>query len=122
MAAAWLGLVQNAAAVQKALITSALSLNPFVEGDVILVPIPALNSDTKKEICKMVARAGEEAKKSIRTHRKKAMDLLKKAEKAGTSEDVVKREEKQVQNIIDERTKAVDAICNKKHKAVMEAS
>ena len=78
-------------AVSKAIQDSPLGFNPRDENDVLVVPVPEMTTETKKEVAKMAARAGETAKISVRNARKKAMDMIKKAK---LPEDETKRAEK----------------------------
>lgn len=105
-------------AVTKAIQESPLGFNPRDENDVLLVPVPEMTAETKKEVAKMAARAGETAKISVRNARKKAMDLIKKAK---LPEDESKRAEKEVQKIHDAYVKKAAELTAAKEKSILSS-
>eukprot|EP00239_Pterosperma_sp_CCMP1384_P011316 CAMPEP_0197863048 /NCGR_PEP_ID=MMETSP1438-20131217/40215_1 /TAXON_ID=1461541 /ORGANISM="Pterosperma sp., Strain CCMP1384" /LENGTH=252 /DNA_ID=CAMNT_0043480793 /DNA_START=290 /DNA_END=1048 /DNA_ORIENTATION=+ len=107
--------------VEKAISKCALGLNPSSGGDTILVPIPIMDEEQKKEIYKMAKSHGEKGKGSVRARRQEALKAIKAAEKkGGMSKDDMKRFEKQVQALHDKAVKEIDAMCAAKHKELME--
>jgi ribosome recycling factor len=107
-------------AIEKAILTADLGLNPANDGTNIRIPIPALNEERRKELVKLVKKYGEDSKVAIRNVRRDANDHLKKEEKdKNISEDDLKRFEDEVQKITDEHTKKIDEIIEHKEKEIM---
>ncbi len=96
-------------AIEKAIQTSNLGLNPLINGDIIRVPIPELSGDRRSELAKVAHSMGEDGKISIRHARKDALDMLKEAKKDGDiSEDDFTRFEKDVQKGTDKYVGEID--------------
>ena len=108
-------------AVEKAIMTSNLGLNPATSGTVIRVPLPALTEERRRDMIKVVRNEGEQAKVAIRNIRRDAIgdfkDLLKEKE---ISEDQEHQAETAIQKITDKRTAEVDAVLEIKEKDLME--
>jgi len=102
-------------AVEKAIRDSDLGLNPSSDGQLVRVPIPALNEERRKELTKVASRYAEEARVAVRNVRRHGMDDLKKAEKDGDiSEDAHRDYNTEVQQLTDASIKAIDdALANK---------
>lgn len=96
-------------AVEKAIRSSDLGLNPASDGQVIRVPIPALTEERRVELTKVAGKYTEQARVAIRNIRRDAMDAVKKMQKDGDiSEDEQKKYETEIQNMTDAAVKAVD--------------
>ena len=109
----------TSASVEKAIMDSPLGFVPRQEQDgTLLVPVPEMTKDTKKQVAKMAAKVGETAKISIRNARKKGMDMIKKAK---LPEDEAKRAEKKVQALHDDRVKEIAATVAKKEKEILSS-
>ena len=106
-------------AIERAIIESQLGLNPQNDGVIIRVPMPALTEERRKDLVKKVKSLGEDAKVSIRSSRREAMEHIKKAVKDGFSEDGGKMKEADVQHLTDKFTKDVDDILIAKEKDIM---
>lgn len=107
--------------IEKAILVSDMGFNPSNDGNQIRIAIPQLTEERRKELTKLVAKTGENAKVALRNSRRDANDRLKKMEKdAELSEDDAKKAMDEVQKIIDKYTKEVDEIVDKKEKEVME--
>lgn len=108
-------------AVEKAIMTSNLGLNPATSGTVIRVPLPALTEERRRDMIKVVRNEGEQAKVAIRNIRRDAIsdfkDLLKDKE---ISEDQEHQAETAIQKLTDKRTAEVDAVLEIKEKDLME--
>jgi ribosome recycling factor len=108
-------------AVEKAIMSSNLGLNPATSGTVIRVPLPALTEERRRDMIKVVRAEGEQAKVAIRNIRRDAIgdfkDLLKEKE---ISEDQEHQAEAAIQKITDKRTAEVDAVLEIKEKDLME--
>ncbi|MFZ1321531.1 MAG: ribosome recycling factor [Ignavibacteria bacterium] len=107
--------------IEKAIIAANLGLNPSNDGNLIRIPIPALNEERRKEIVKLVKKFGEEGKISIRNIRRDGIEELKKAEKDDHfSEDDRKQGENDIQKLTDNFTKDIDNLLAVKEKEIME--
>lgn len=105
--------------IEKAIIQSDLGLNPQNNGKVVRINVPALTEERRKELVKSVNKMGEEAKVSVRQHRKVANDSIKSLEKAKElSEDDSKKHMEQVQKSVDQTTEQIDQIVEKKSKEI----
>ncbi len=108
-------------AVEKAIMTSNLGLNPATSGTVIRVPLPPLTEERRKDMIKLVRKEGEGAKVAIRNIRRDAnsdiKELLKEKE---ISEDDERQGEEAVQKLTDKHVKEVDTILEAKEKDLME--
>lgn len=108
-------------AMEKAIQTSDIGINPSNDGKIIRLVFPQLTEERRKELAKQVQKMGEEAKVAIRNLRRTANDDIKKQKKDGLlTEDDVKNAEKSVQDITDKFIKNIDAITSAKEKAVMK--
>ena len=77
----------NISLVDKAIQESGLGINPQMNGTLIMLPIPELNEERRKELSKVAAQYAEQARISIRNIRKDGMDQVKKYKSDGMSED-----------------------------------
>ena len=111
----------NIGAIEKAIISGGLGLNPSSDGVVLRVPIPPLTEERRRDLVKQVGDAAEQAKVAIRHGRRTANDAFKKAEKAkDISEDELKRALDNVQELTNGHTKRVDEAAKKKEKEIMD--
>ena len=108
-------------AVEKAIRDSDLGLNPSSDGQLVRVPIPALNEERRKELTKVASRYAEEARVAVRNVRRHGMDDLKKAEKDGDiSEDEHRDYNSEVQRLTDDSIKAIDEALASKDAEIMQ--
>lgn len=108
-------------AIEKAILTSDLGLNPNNDGVVIRLSIPAMTEDRRKEMVKVVHKRTEEERVAIRNIRRDANDQIKKSEKEkAISEDESKRAQDEIQKMTDKYVKEADHIMNLKEKEIME--
>lgn len=109
------------AAVEKAILTSDLGLNPATTGSAIRVPMPALTEERRKELIKVVRSEGEQSKVSIRNIRRDANSQLKDLVKdKSISEDDERRAADVIQKLTDKYIAEVDAVLAVKEKDLME--
>lgn len=109
------------AIVDKAILNANLGLNPVNDGNILRVPIPALNEERRRELVKLIRKFGEEGKIAVRNVRRDAIEHLKKAEKAEHfSEDERKRGEQESQKLTDKYIKDIDNLLVIKEKEIME--
>ena len=108
-------------AIEKAITKADLGLNPQNDGNIIRLPIPALNEERRKSIVKQAKSRGEEAKIAVRNHRRDANELLKGAEKdKEISQDDLKRALERVQVETDGGIKRVEEVIAQKEKEILE--
>jgi ribosome recycling factor len=106
--------------IEKAILKSDLGLNPVNDGKVIRLPIPALTTERRKELGKMVKKMGEEAKVALRNIRREANEQFKDLKKDKLlPEDDAHRGQEEVQKITDDFIKKVDAQAAEKEKEIM---
>ena len=111
------GLVQK---VEKAIRESGLGINPQLNGTIIMLPIPELNEERRRDLTKVAAQYTENARVSVRNVRRDGMDQIKKAKNDGLSEDDQKFWEAEVQELTDVAIKAVDAALEVKQEEIMQ--
>ncbi|CAI8280252.1 MAG: Ribosome-recycling factor [Opitutia bacterium UBA7350] len=87
--------------VEKGIIDANLGFNPLVDGGILRVPIPELTGERRADLAKQAGGMAEEGRVRVRQARRDALDLLKAAKEDGLSEDDVKRNEKEIQNVHD---------------------
>jgi ribosome recycling factor len=106
------------AEIEKAIRASDLGLNPVNDGELIRLPLPTLTEERRKEMVKHVKTQAETFKVSGRTHRRDALEALKKIEKT-VPEDDIKKAQDQVQKVTDEFAKKIDEIFTIKEKELL---
>jgi ribosome recycling factor len=107
-------------AVEKAIRTSDLGLNPSSDGKVIRIPIPQLTEDRRKELVKLAHHVAEEARTAIRQVRRDGNDRLKKMLKSHEiSEDDEKRALDEIQKLTDKNIDEVGNILKHKEQDIM---
>ena len=106
-------------AIQKAILTSDLNLNPSNDGKAIRLVLPELTEERRKDLVKDVKKKGEAAKVAVRNVRRDANDAFKKLTKQDVSEDEVKDLSDQVQKLTDKFIKDIDAAVEKKSKEIL---
>jgi ribosome recycling factor len=103
------------AAVEKAIRTANLGLNPTNDGKVVRVPIPSLTEERRKELSKLVHKYAEEGRNGVRQVRRDANDKLKRMLKdSKISEDDERRSLDEVQKITDQQIATLDELQKKK--------
>ena len=107
-------------AIEKAIQTSDLGINPQNDGRVIRLSFPQLTEERRKDLTKQVRKYGEEGKVALRNIRRDAMDdIKKKTKKSELTEDDQKKLEKELQELTDKRCKDIDDLTAKKEKELM---
>lgn len=105
-------------AVEKGIRESELGLDPAIQGNLIRVPLPAMNEQRRKDLAKVVHKLAEEGRISIRHWRTDAREKLKKL--TGVSEDDVKHAEKDVQKVHDDYMAKIEQLMKAKEAEIME--
>ena len=107
-------------AIEKAILTSDIGINPTNDGTSIRLVFPELTEDRRKELAKEVKKKGEETKVAIRNIRRDANDAVKKEAKANEiSEDDQKQLEDKIQKLTDGYVKKIDQAIDAKSTEVM---
>lgn len=107
-------------AIEKAILTSDLGINPTNDGNVIRLVFPELTEERRKELAKDVKKKGENTKVAVRNIRRDANEAFKKKEKANEiSEDDRKHGEEKIQKITDKMIEKIDAAIEAKTKEIM---
>ena len=94
--------------VEKAILNANIGLNPQNNGEIVILNIPPLTEERRKELVRMAKSEGEEAKVGIRAVRKSGMDEVKKMEKNGLSEDNCKTLEADIQKIVESYNETIE--------------
>ena len=109
-------------AVEKAILTSDLGINPTNDGNCIRLIFPEMTEERRKEVAKDVKKKGDGAKVAIRNIRRDANDAFKKMEKAGDmSEDDLKEATEKMQKLTDKMIEKVDKAVEEKTKEIKHA-
>jgi ribosome recycling factor len=107
-------------AIEKAIMIANLGFNPMNNGDVIIISVPPLTEERRRELAKQAKAEAEDAKIGVRNARKDANTDIKKLEKDGTSEDVCKSAEDEVQNLTNAYIKKIDELLAEKEVEIMK--
>ncbi|SEN66455.1 ribosome recycling factor [Loktanella fryxellensis] len=105
--------------VEKAIRDSGLGINPQMNGTIIMLPIPELNEERRRELTKVAGQYAESARVSIRNLRRDGMDQIKRA-KDGMADDDQKFWESSVQDLTDAHIKKVDETLETKQAEIMQ--
>jgi ribosome recycling factor len=105
--------------IAKGIMNANLGLNPQNNGDVLIIQVPALTEERRKDLVKKAKAEGEHAKVGVRNHRKDALDMVKSLKNDGLSEDMAKDAETEIQKITDAFIKKVDELVEAKEKDIM---
>ena len=107
-------------AIEKAIQSSDLGLNPNSDGTVIRIPIPPLTEERRKELLKVAKNIAEEGKVAIRNIRRETIEKIKKMQKDGEiPEDDSYRLQDKVQDLTEKYTKKIDEILKNKEEEIM---
>src|SRR5437764_7655838 len=111
----------NVGAVERAIRTAGLGINPVTDGQNIRLPIPDLTEERRKELAKLAHQYAEKAKIAVRNVRRDGMDALKTDEKKKEiSEDEHKRLDAEVQKLTDDSIAEIDQILTAKDKEILQ--
>jgi len=107
--------------IERAIMKSNLGLTPNNNGEVILIPIPPLSEERRKDLAKVVHQLVEEGRVSVRNVRKDANHHIKIVEDDGhISEDKIKRAEQEIQDLTDKHINRLNEMMDYKEKELME--
>ncbi len=105
--------------IEKAIRNGDLGLNPTNNGEVIIIAVPPLTEERRRDLSKQAKNQAENAKVSVRSTRKETNEELRKLQKDGASEDAIKVAEEKVQKLTDSYIAAIDSTLDKKEKEIM---
>ena len=105
--------------IEKAIMHANIGLNPVNNGEIIRINVPPLTEERRKALVKQIKSMGENCKVSIRNSRRDAKEELKKLQKSGLSEDLVKDAEIEVQDMTNDFTKKIDDMIASRGKDIM---
>lgn len=105
--------------IAKGIINSNLGFAPQNNGEILIISVPPLTEERRRELVKKAKAEGEHAKVGIRNNRKDALDMLKMIKGEGLSEDMAKDCEAEIQNITNNYIKKVDDLVDSKEKDIM---
>ena len=107
-------------AIEKAIQTSDIGINPTNDGSVIRLVFPELTEERRKDLVKEIRKKGEESKVAIRNIRRDGNDSFKKLAKTEVSEDEIKQLEDALQKLTDKFIKEVDKAVDEKSKDILK--
>ena len=110
----------NVPLIEKAIRESGLGINPQVNGAIIMLPIPELNEERRRELSRVAGQYAESARVAVRNIRRDGMDQIKKAKSNGMSEDDQKFWEEAVQELTDSTINMLDGILDRKQAEIMQ--
>lgn len=103
--------------IEKAIMNANIGLNPQNDGQQVIINIPMLTEERRKQLVKQVGQECEHGRVAVRNIRKDTNEQLKKVK--GVSEDDIKRAEEQVQKLTDEFISRIDGLMKKKEVEIM---
>ncbi len=106
--------------VEKAIRESGLGINPQLNGTIIMLPIPELNEERRRELTKVAAQYAESARVAIRNVRRDGMDQIRKAKAEGMSEDEQKLWSDEIQELTNAFIGRVDEALESKQGEIMQ--
>ncbi len=105
--------------IEKGIMNANLGFNPMNNGDFVIISVPPLTEERRRELAKQAKAEAEESKIGVRNDRKSANNEIKKLEKEGLSEDLAKNTETDIQSLTDSHIKKIDELLAIKEKEIM---
>lgn len=105
--------------IAKGIINANLGLNPQSNGEQLIIAVPPLTEERRRDLVKRAKTEAENAKIGVRNNRKDALDMIKDLKSEGLSEDMSKNAEEEVQKITNSYIKKVDELLELKEKDIM---
>lgn len=106
--------------IEKAIQNANIGFNPMNNGDLIIISVPPLTEERRRDLAKQAKSEAEDAKIGIRNARQEANKEIKKLEKDGLSEDVCKTAEEEVQDLTNTFIRKVDELLASKEAEIMK--
>lgn len=108
------------APIERAIFEANLGITPMNDGEFVRISIPPLTEERRIQLVKQCKSLGEDTKVSIRTNRHKLLDFIKSEVKNGYPEDLGKRLEQKVEDMVKEYNEKVDKILEVKEQDIMK--
>jgi ribosome recycling factor len=105
--------------IAKGIINSNLGFAPQNNGEILIISVPPLTEERRRDLVKRAKTEAENAKVAVRNNRKDALDMVKDLKTEGLSEDMTKDAETEIQNITNGFVKKVDDLLELKEKDIM---
>ena len=105
--------------IAKGIIDSNLGLNPQNNGEQLIISVPPLTEERRRDLVKKAKAESENAKIGLRNNRKDALDLIKELKNDGLSEDMMKDAESEIQDVTNDFSNKIDAFLIIKEKDIM---
>lgn len=107
-------------AIEKAILRSGLDLTPQNDGELIRISVPALTEERRTKLVKQVKNEAEKGRVGVRNIRKEVKEDLKRLQKEGTAEDMIKKAEERLQELTDRYIHDINQLLARKEAEVME--
>ncbi len=105
--------------IEKGIQAANLGFNPMNNGESVIISVPPLTEERRKDLAKQAKAEAEDSKIGVRNDRKNANNEIKKLEKEGLSEDLAKNTEQDIQTLTDLYIKKIDEMLTIKEKEIM---
>ncbi|MFZ9587073.1 MAG: ribosome recycling factor [Crocinitomicaceae bacterium] len=105
--------------IARGIINANLGLNPQNNGEQLIITVPPLTEERRRDLVKRAKGEAEQAKVGVRNNRKDAIDMIKDLKSEGLSEDLAKNAEEEVQKITNGAIKKIDELVEIKEKDIM---
>lgn len=105
--------------IEKGIQTANLGFNPMNNGESVIISVPPLTEERRRDLVKQAKAEAEDSKVGVRNDRKNANNEIKKLEKEGLSEDMAKNLESDIQELTDRYIKKIDEMHAVKEKEIM---
>ncbi len=106
--------------IEKAIMIANIGFNPMNNGDVVIISVPPLTEERRRDLAKQAKVEAEDAKIGVRNVRKDSNSDIKKLEKDGVSEDACKDAEEEVQTLTNSFIKKIDELLMHKEAEIMK--
>jgi len=106
--------------IEKAIINSNIGLNPSNNGEMVIINVPMLTEERRRELAKQGKGEGEHAKVSVRNARHEALHEIKKLKDDHLSEDMARDAEDEIQKRTDNHSKLIDVLISEKEVEIMK--
>ena len=106
-------------AIEKGILNANLGFNPMNNGESVIINVPPLTEERRKDLAKQAKAEAEDSKVGVRNDRKNANNEIKRLEKEGLSEDLAKNTEVDIQELTDKYIKKIDEMLAVKEKEIM---
>jgi len=106
--------------IEKGIMVANLGFNPMNNGESVIINVPPLTEERRRELVKQAKAEAEDGKVSVRNDRKSANNEIKKLEKDGLSEDIAKNTEIDIQELTDKYIKQIDQMLSVKEAEIMK--